>query len=120
MPRLKGTSRVTWNDGPVTLSLRWRYIDGVTVDKYLIPLRRGTTGLALNQFTRPELPNMNYFDITASWDVTENLNLYGGVNNLFSKTPPILGSAASYANSFPATYDSFGRVVFIGITAKTN
>lgn len=120
MPRMKGSSRVTWNDGPVSLSLRWRYLDGVTLDKYLIPLRRGTTGLDLANFTRPELPNMNYFDLSATWDVNDSVQLYGGINNLFSKDPPILGSAASYANSFPQTYDSFGRVTYIGITAKTN
>ncbi|HEY0281262.1 MAG TPA: TonB-dependent receptor, partial [Rhizomicrobium sp.] len=119
-PRLKGSTRVTWHDGPVSLSLRWRYIDGVTVDKYLIPLRRGTTGLALANFTRPTLPNMNYFDLSASWDINENIELYGGINNLFSKDPPIMGSAASYANSFPATYDAFGRVTFIGVRARTN
>jgi iron complex outermembrane recepter protein len=63
---------------------------------------------------------MNYFDISASWDVNDSINLYGGINNLFSKDPPIVGSAASYANTYPATYDSFGRVTFIGIKAKTN
>jgi len=52
--------------------------------------------------------------------VNESIQVYGGINNLFSKDPPILGSAASYANSFPATYDAFGRVTFIGIKAKTN
>jgi iron complex outermembrane recepter protein len=120
LPRIKGTTRVTWHDGPVSLSLKWRYIDGVTLDKYLIPLRRGTTGLALNQFTRPELPDMNYFDVSATWDVNDNIEIYGGINNLFSKDPPILGGAASYANTFPQTYDSFGRVTYIGIKAKTN
>jgi outer membrane receptor protein involved in Fe transport len=120
MPRLKATSRVTWNDGPLSLSLKWRFIGEVTVDKYLIPLRRGTTGMSLDNFTRPVLPAMNYFDIAASYDVNESIQVYGGINNLFSKDPPILGSAASYANSFPATYDAFGRVTFIGIKAKTN
>jgi iron complex outermembrane recepter protein len=120
-PRAKGTSRITWNDGPVSISLKWRYIDGVTLDKYLIPLRRGTTGLLMANFTRPQLPNMNYFDVSASWDITETINIYGGINNLFSKDPPVVGGAANtYPNSFPGTYDSLGRVTFIGIKAKTN
>jgi iron complex outermembrane recepter protein len=119
-PRIKGTTRITWTDGPVSLSLKWRYIDGVMLDKYLIPLRRGTAGMDPANFTRPSLPNMNYFDVAATWDVNDSIEIYGGINNLFSKDPPILGSSASYANSFPATYDSFGRVTFIGIRAKTD
>jgi iron complex outermembrane recepter protein len=119
-PRIKGTSRITWEDGPVSISLRWRYIDGVALDKYLVQMRRGVAGIDAANFTRPFLPNMNYFDISASWNVNDNIELSGGINNLFSKDPPVVGSAASYANSFPATYDSFGRVTFINIKARTN
>ena len=120
LPRLKGTTRFTWHDGPLSLSLRWRYIDGVTLDKYLIPLRRGTTGLSLANYTKPTLPNMNYFDLSGSYEINDNIEVYGGINNLFSKDPPIVAGAASYANSFPQTYDSMGRVTYIGIKAKTN
>ncbi len=123
LPRLKGTTRFTWNDGPVSVSLRWRFIDSVTVDKYLVPFRRGGAGavdLYLTNFTAAILPSMSYFDLSASWDISDNIELYGGINNLFGTDPPIVGAAQSYANSFPATYDSFGRVTFIGIKAKTN
>ncbi|MEI9885845.1 MAG: TonB-dependent receptor [Rhizomicrobium sp.] len=121
LPQIKGTTRFTWNDGPVSVSLRWRFIDSVTVDKYLIPLRRGVTPAPLlSSFTAPILPSMHYFDLSASWDISDNFEVYGGINNLFSEDPPIVASAASYANSFPQTYDSFGRVTFIGIKAKTN
>jgi len=120
LPRLKGTSRITWNDGPLSLSLKYRYIGSVTQDNYLVPLRRGTTGLALANFTRPVLPTMHYFDVAGSYDINDSIQVYGGINNVFSKDPPILGSRAAYANSFPATYDSFGRVTFIGVKAKTN
>ncbi len=119
MPYIKGTQDIRWHDGPLTVGLRWRYIGGVTVDKFLVPLRQGQAVVA-SSYTRPYLPDMNYFDVSANYDITENLTIYGGINNLFSKDPPIIGSAQSYANSLPATYDSFGRTTFIGITAKTN
>jgi iron complex outermembrane recepter protein len=118
-PRVKGTSRITWNDGPVSLSLNWRYLGSNTVDLYLVPLRRGDTSVKLANFTRPVMPEMHYFDVSATWDVNDNIQLYGGINNLFSKDPPIV-SGGTYANSFPETYDPFGRVTFIGIKAKTN
>jgi iron complex outermembrane recepter protein len=119
LPYLKGVSNFRWHDGPLTIALRWRFIGGVTLDKFLVPLRQGTSTMAAN-FTRPYLPEMNYFDISANYDINDNLTVYGGINNVFSKDPPILGSGQSYANSLPATYDAFGRVTFIGITAKTN
>ena len=116
MPYLKGQSRVTWHDGPMSLSLRWRYIGGVELDK----LRRGLSGTDAANYTRPYLPEMHYFDISANYDINDNMTVYAGINNLFSKDPPILGSAQSYANSLPASYDAFGRVTFIGIKARTN
>jgi iron complex outermembrane recepter protein len=116
MPYLKGTQTIRWHDGPLSLSLRWRYIGGVQLDKF----RKAVSGTAAANYTKPYLPDMNYFDISANYDINENLTVYGGINNLLSKDPPIIGSNQSYANSLPATYDSFGRVTFIGITAKTN
>jgi iron complex outermembrane recepter protein len=120
MPRVKGLTRVTWNDGPASLSLAWRYVGSVALDKYLIPLRRGVAGTVAENFTRPFLPDMNYFDVAATWDVNDSIQLYGGINNLFSKDPPVMGTNANFANSYPEVYDSFGRVTFIGIKAKTN
>lgn len=120
LPRLKSTTHITWSDGPLTLNFKWRYTGSVVYDKYLIPLRRGTAGMDMANFTRPKLPDMSYFDISASYDINDNIEVYGGMNNIFSKDPPLVGSAASYANSFPATYDAFGRVTYIGIKARTN
>jgi Outer membrane cobalamin receptor protein len=116
LPYFKGQSRFTWHDGPLSLSLRWRMIGGVQLDKF----RRGLSGTSADNYTRPYLPDMHYFDVSANYDINEYMTVYGGINNLLSKDPPIIGSAQSYANSLPATYDSFGRVTFIGITARTN
>jgi iron complex outermembrane recepter protein len=120
MPRLKGSSRIVWNDGPLSFSLKWRYLGPVALDTYIVPLRRGSTSVAPENFTRPFLPDMSYFDVSATWDVNDNIQIYGGINNLLSKDPPVMGTRASFANSFPGVYDAFGRVTFIGIKAKTN
>ncbi|MDR3528555.1 MAG: TonB-dependent receptor [Rhizomicrobium sp.] len=116
LPYFKGNTNIRWHDGPLTIGLRYRYIGGVELDK----LRVAAAGTPAANFTRPYLPDMHYFDLSANYDVNDNLTVYGGINNVFSKDPPILGSGQSYANSLPATYDAFGRVTFIGITAKTN
>ena len=46
-----------------------------------------------------------------------------GVNNIFDKDPPVINGAdflSSYVNgnTFPGMYDSLGRYLFAGVTAK--
>jgi iron complex outermembrane recepter protein len=100
------------------LSLRHRYIGPVTVDSYLIPKRLGEPYPAVSMLVNPVISAQSYFDLSFAWDVLSHLQLYGGVDNLFDKSPPIIGSASPGANTFAATYDVLGRQVFLGINAK--
>ncbi len=119
IPQWKGTSRVTWQTGPLTLSVRARYIGKVTTDAYLVPLRQGGTPPALNTLTNPVISAQTYFDLTASYDLTSKVVLTGGIRNLFDKDPPILGSTQLPAdNTIPSTYDVEGRVIFLGANVK--
>jgi iron complex outermembrane receptor protein len=120
-PRWKGLSHVTWRNGPVAITLRWRFIDSVVNDRYLIPLRTGIgTVTPLAQITNAEFPIYNYFDLSGSYDITNNMSVSGGVNNLFNLTPPISVNSAGFGNTWPSTYDSLGRMFFLNITARTN
>jgi outer membrane receptor protein involved in Fe transport len=114
----KGVTRLTWTDGPVDLSLRYRYISSVTIDKYLLPLRTGGTVPPLNTLTNPELAAAHYLDLSLSWNITEKLQVSGGVNNLFDWGPPIVGSSAGYGNTWPATYDPYGQTFFFNARLK--
>jgi outer membrane receptor protein involved in Fe transport len=119
LPRWKGVTRVTWQDGPLTLSLRYRYIDSVRQFNYVNNLHQGKTD-SLANYTRGEIPAMHYFDLSGTYKLDEAVKFYAGINNLFDKDPPILGDYASYDNSYPATYDIYGRTFKFGITYKTN
>jgi iron complex outermembrane receptor protein len=118
IPEYKGITRATWRTGPLSVSLRHRFIDSVTVDRYLLPLRSGATAPQLQDLTNPKLSSRNYLDLSFSYDFGEKLNLFGGVRNLTDKDPPIVGSAQVRANTWPATYDYNGREYFIGATLK--
>jgi outer membrane receptor protein involved in Fe transport len=118
IPQFKGVSRFTWREGPLSMSLRHRYIGGVTVDSYLIPKRLGTTYPALSTLVNPVIPAQSYFDLSFTWDLFDTLQLYGGLDNLFDKNPPIVGSSSPSANTFTATYDVLGRQVFLGVSAR--
>ena len=121
-PRLKGTTNFQWRNGPLALNLRYRFIGSVTDDRYILPLRNGLTPPALNSLTHPIIGDYHYFDLSAAYDVTDNLELVAGINNIFDLDPPVLANGASlgYGNTFPSTYDAFGRTFFMNLTAKTN
>jgi iron complex outermembrane recepter protein len=118
IPELKGVSRLTWHDGPLSVSLRHRYIGEVSVDSYLIPKRLHEPYPALSTLVNPIIAAQSYFDLSLTWNVLDNVQLYGGLDNLFDKNPPIVGSSSPSANTFAATYDVLGRQAFVGITAK--
>jgi outer membrane receptor protein involved in Fe transport len=113
LPNWKGVSNVTWHDGPLTLNLRWRLIGQTTDDRHKLQ------GTPLAAMTNPVIPVYNYFDLSGSYDITENLTVTGGVNNLFGLEPPT-PAKTSYGNTWPATYDAFGQMMFINVVAKTN
>lgn len=119
-PRWKGVTRFTWKNGPLGISLRWRFLDSVTDDRYLLPLRTGIgTSAPLDTITNGVFPIYNYFDLSGSYDLSDKVTFSAGVNNLFDLTPPVTVKS-SYGNTWPATYDAFGQTFFFNITARTN
>lgn len=118
IPNWKGVSRLTWSNGPLTLSLRDRYIGKVTIDKYLLPKRTGGTVPALDSLTNPVIDGQHYFDLSFAYDLPANVELYGGIQNIADKDPPVMGSSQANANTWAATYDVEGRVMFLGVNVK--
>lgn len=118
IPALKGATRLSWTDSDLTLSLRWRYIGGVTVDSYILPFRAVGTVPALNTLTNPILPDFHYFDLAFSYNITDEIRFDGGVNNILNIGPPIVGGSASGNVTFPATYDPLGQTYFFNVTLR--
>lgn len=63
-----------------------------------------------------------YHDLSAGYQVTDGLELYAGVRNLFDKQPPMLPQGTvngdTGANTAAAAYDVTGRYYYAGVTAK--
>jgi outer membrane receptor protein involved in Fe transport len=114
LSKYKHTARVSFIDGPGTVSLRWRYMDGVQDPRILntfVGLERVGTDPAV--LSTPFIDDFSYFDLSFGFQVSDNFTMNVGVNNLFDKKPPILGSLAEQANTFPGTYDPLGRDFFV-------
>jgi outer membrane receptor protein involved in Fe transport len=103
-----------------TVSLQWRHFSKVTLDAYSDDPQLNNPGLQYE--TDRVLGSRDYFDLSASWTMRDNLNFRAGVNNLFDKDPPLTGSSncptgPCNGNTWPQVYDAFGRYMFIGLTA---
>lgn len=106
IPKWKWSSRISWMDGPVTTSVKWRHISSVRDDD------PGT------DYTAERLKAYNLFDLAFSVDATENFNISFGVNNIFDKKPLLSGDNQEQSNTYPGTYDVLGRDYFISAGVK--
>jgi iron complex outermembrane recepter protein len=126
-PEWRHKAALTWNtpysygDWFKSLSLRvqWRYFASVNLDAYQSNPQLLNTA---NQFpVEKSLSSENYIDLTANFTVHNNLNFRVGVENVFDKDPPLVGTncAATFCNgnTYPQVYDALGRYLFVGLTA---
>jgi outer membrane receptor protein involved in Fe transport len=107
-PKYKFTSRLSWIDGPVTVSARGRYI-GRTKDDRIILQARDPAVIAV-----PILKPKFYTDLSFSYDVSDQFTFAMGVNNLFDVQPKILPDERDQqSGTYPSVYDVLGRDFFV-------
>jgi iron complex outermembrane receptor protein len=119
-PRLKSTLSADWDLGDLSLRGAWRYISGLREQCIgftaiqAIPDAVGCSGynatddnLSTNRL-KPKL----YMDVSASIDVTENIEFTVGVNNVLDTDPPPCFSCQAGGYD-PATYDVPGQFGYI-------
>jgi outer membrane receptor protein involved in Fe transport len=127
-PEWRHKLRVTWSTPysygdwfkSLSFSAQWRYFGKVTLDAFSSNPQLNNPGLQYE--TDRAFAAHNYLDLTANFTVHNNLNFRVGVNNVFDKDPPILGSSNCTAGpcnggTFPQVYDALGRYVFVGLSA---
>lgn len=107
IPEYKHRFTTKWANGPWTAQLLWRYIGSVNDDE----------GLGF-QVAVEEIDPVNYFDVSGSYEVNDFVTLTAGIDNLLDEEPPILGDNQEQANTYPATYDVFGRTYFFKATTR--
>ncbi|MEL6955473.1 MAG: TonB-dependent receptor [Pseudomonadota bacterium] len=103
IPEFKHRAAARWNNGPLTAQLTWRYVGEVEDDPV---------------FFVDTIDAVNYFDLSGTYEVNDNLSLTGGIDNLLDEEPPIIGDNDEQSNTYPATYDVFGRTFFVRATAR--
>jgi len=114
MPEMRWTQRTSWSKGPFGVSLLWRHFGSTKIE----PEQESDT---FAQFR--EIDAYDYFDLSASWNYTDNISVQISALNVTNEDPPVLGNeaattAANGGNTFPSVYDTLGRVYTVGFNVK--
>ena len=112
LPAFKSQTRLTWTTPLKGLdtAVSWRYFGPINVDT-------GATGTADSN-----IQAYNWFDLSFNYRWKDRYTFTGGVNNLFDRDPPLIGSGEIPSvignnNTIPGDWDSLGRYFFMGVTA---
>jgi iron complex outermembrane receptor protein len=105
LPSYSHRATFRWSGDKITGQLLWRNVGEVEDDD---------PGSA---FTFEKIDSYNTFDLSGTYRFNDNYWVTVGVDNILDETPPILGDNDEQANTYPATYDVFGRTLFIRATA---
>ena len=118
-PEWRHRMRVDWGTPIEGLNLAgtWRYYGGSEI---AVLGADGSLGNSPAARIDREFDAINYFDLAATWQARDNVNVRVGVNNVFDTDPPLSYSVGTTGNgnTYPQLYSSFGRYVFFGITAS--
>ena len=105
-PKIKALTSLTYAQGPIQTTLRWRFVDGV----------KNQALISNPQSTATGAPNYNYFDASFAYQMTDDTKLRFIVANLFNKRPYVLGSTPGETDQ--STYDVIGRNYTITLTQE--
>jgi len=97
--------------GMLSTQLVWQYIGAVEEGADI----NGENDPALQGSSVDKIGDRSYFDGSVTADLSDNFAITAGVRNIFDDLPPIIGSNDEQANTFPATYDVYGRTFFANI-----
>lgn len=105
-PEWRSTINATWALDAFSIGATARYIDAMVHNNSITGAGAGTG-----------VPAKWYYDLRASFDLTSNLTLRAGVNNVTDTQPPIYAPNVQ-ANTDPSTYDVLGRRFFVGFNLR--
>lgn len=106
--KLKSNVNITATADDWSFTYETRYIDGM--DSFACIGKESSC-------YAPSVSSVVYHDLSGSYDLTNNIRLSGGINNLFDKEPPYY-TGNNDSNTDPYTYDVLGRYFFLRASMK--
>ena len=111
-PRPEYSHRATagWSKGDWSSQIVWRLIGSVTDG--------GVLDDPVTTQVVDEINTTHYFNASVTKDFGENFSVTFGSDNILDQSPRVIGDNDEQANTFPATYDVFGRTFFASASAR--
>lgn len=105
-PEYKHRISASYSTDEFTAQLLWRYVGEVNDDDL------GT------DYTIEKIGGTSYFEAAGTYFINDNFRVTAGIDNLLNEKPPVIGGNDEQANTYPATYDVFGRTYFVNFRAS--
>ena len=106
IPEYKHRTTVKWTADDYTVQLLWRYVGEVDDDD-----------LDTDYFV-DKIDGTSYFEASGTYYISDSYRVTVGIDNLLNEDPPVIGDNDEQANTYPATYDVFGRTYYAKFTAS--
>jgi len=115
LPETRWIQRTSWyfNDD-MMVSYLWRHIGSTDIEDPQVadtfePFR--------------SIDSVDYFDLTGTWQVTDEIGVNLAIYNIFDEDPPVVGNeagttAANSGNTFPSMYDTLGTIYTAGFNLE--
>ncbi|HEV2748605.1 MAG TPA: TonB-dependent receptor [Allosphingosinicella sp.] len=123
-PEWRHRARLTYtHPSGLGISLQWRYFGGVDNERLSDQEQLQNDVAEFNA----RIKSQSYFDLAGTFRVSDNYAFRIGVNNIFDREPPLVGSSGGGAvnqcpagicsgNTFAQVYDALGRYIYAGVT----
>ena len=96
-----------WNSGPANVNLQFNYIGDLELSENAFPNENGTLDSTL------------YINLNGGVSIGDRFRIFGGIQNLTDKQPPVLGfRAGGDASTNVTLFDPIGRKYFVGASAS--
>jgi outer membrane receptor protein involved in Fe transport len=106
-PGYRSLLRFSYTSGALSLRPELNYVGELDLSVDSGPNQRGTQEALL------------FFNLNGSWDFTDKLGIFFGINNVTDEQPPVWGyQAAGDLNVNVSLYDPVGRTYFLGLKAE--
>lgn len=108
LPEFKANLNLGYDLGPVRLNYSGTFIDAMDNQGNIPAFEDGGYNT---------VPSYWYHDVSATYQMNESVQFFGGIRNLTDKDPPVFDNAND-GNTDPNAYDVVGRYFFVGARLK--
>ena len=123
-PKWQGNAFATYHNGPATVTVQMRYIGAGSYATLTAsggePMDPGDAGYDStnpNSISDNSVDAAAYFNLSGSFSLTDEFELFGSINNLFDKDPVIAPGGNGFPTN-PVYFDTFGRTYRIGVRVR--